>query len=468
MFPVPSDMRLESKEAPSHRFLRRWKRARVAAVWSLLVYFRLPCLADERSNTSWTLDKVTTFALENRKEIQASAARVAAASARPEIVSALDDPMLSPAIDHLPFNPMSAEPPMGEAAPMSGGSAAEPPDTSGPQRLDWSVGIEQSFPLSRVRAHRRLAAEADVAREMANADKTSLDIRLAVADAFYMLQERRRMRPIVIEQIALARQFAGAARSRYAASKGGQAEVLRAEVEISRLQSRERVLGAEIRAAEAMLNASIGNPPETPVPTLESPPLLTSLPDALGAKLQAVGRRPELQAANAEVARATAEVNVMRSMYIPMATIRLGYASTMTAVDGAMVMFGVSLPIWRDKLRQGVAEAKAMEQMANLDRAAMQRMIEGETLQARASLEAAETQFTMLRDQVEPRARRLMGPALTAYAAGQGSITIVIEAARALWEAQLELVMAENAAGIAHAKLARSMAETGALDDVSP
>ena len=146
-----------------------------------------------------------------------------------------------------------------------------------------------------------------------------------------------------------------------------------------------------------------------------------------------------------------------------------------------MVMFGVSLPIWRDKLRQGVAEAKAMEQMANLDRAAMQRMVEGETLQARASLEAAdeiglavvatsaaEIQYTMLRDEVQPRARRLMGPALAAYAAGQGSITIVIEAARALWEAQLELVMAENATGIAQAKLARSMAETGALNDVSP
>ena len=44
-----------------------------------------------------------------------------------------------------------------------------------------------------------------------------------------------------------------------------------------------------------------------------------------------------------------------------------------------MAMFGISLPIWRDKLHAGVAEAQAMRAMSEADLRAMTRMIE-ETL----------------------------------------------------------------------------------------
>ena len=51
----------------------------------------------------------------------------------------------------------------------------------------------------------------------------------------------------------------------------------------------------------------------------------------------------------------------MRSMYKPMAMVRVGRASTMAEGPGAMLMIGVSVPIWRERLRSGVAEAKAID-----------------------------------------------------------------------------------------------------------
>ena len=47
--------------------------------------------------------KLVRLATERRAEIDAARARTLAGEARPTIVSALDDPMIAPSLDHLPF-----------------------------------------------------------------------------------------------------------------------------------------------------------------------------------------------------------------------------------------------------------------------------------------------------------------------------------------------------------------------------
>ena len=123
---------------------------------------RMPALPSPLS-----LADVIRLAGERRDEIQAARARTRAGEERPTIVSALDDPMISPSLDHLPF--------------MLGGA-------------DVSVTIEQQVPLSGIRGHRRASALADVDRLRAEASRTTLDVGVQAANAFLMLQERRRNR----------------------------------------------------------------------------------------------------------------------------------------------------------------------------------------------------------------------------------------------------------------------------------
>ena len=412
--------------------------------------------AGDPAGDAWSLKTVLDMAVAQRQEITAAHARAEAAEKRPDIVAALEDPMIAPSIDHYPFDqmgsrdPMTAEDAMGEtdtAAP----SAAE--DTS--SRYDWSVALEQKFPLSKIRSHRRRAAEAEAEKLAADVDRTSLDVALEASTAFFMLQEQRRMSVILSEQILLATELASAASARYRSGSGNQAEVLRAELEIARLEATRAALKPAIRSAEAMLNASMGRAPAAPVPALKSPVLDGPLPTPEHAAERATQQRPELAAATAEIERAAAEVDVMRSMYAPMGMVRAGYAETMAEGDGFMVMVGVSLPIWRGKLRRGVEEARAMHVMAVADMDAMRRMIQGSAMAARDALEAEQTRYLALRDDVVPRAKRLMGPAIGLYASGQGSMAGVIEAAQALWSAQQDLVMAESALGVAWARLHR-------------
>ena len=126
--------------------------------------------------TPLRVDQVVALARDRRSEVLASRARVRAAAERPTIVSALEEPIVSASIDHLPFA-------------LHG--------------LDASLTVEQALPLSRVRGHRQRAAEADVRRERANGDRVGLDVELDAAAAFWMLAQVRANAQITKLQHAL-------------------------------------------------------------------------------------------------------------------------------------------------------------------------------------------------------------------------------------------------------------------------
>jgi outer membrane protein TolC len=360
---------------------------------------------------------------------------VRAGETRPAIVSALEDPMISPSLDHLPF--------------MLGGA-------------DVSFTFEQQIPLSGIRRHRRASALADVDRLRAEVSRTTLDVGIQAANAFLMLQERRRTQGLVSEQLVFARDVVGAANARYASGTAPQSDVLRAEVEVARLGALSRSLISEVRGAEAMLNTSLALEPDTAVPALAE--MAFTQPPPSWAVIKAASKaRPELVAGRAEVVRAEADVQVMRDMFRPMATIRTGPAYTMAEGNGWMGMVGLSLPIWRGKLRAGVAEARAMRAMSEADLRAMTRMIEGDAAVAVHQLQAARDRQAALTLDVLPRARMAIEPAIAGYTAGRLPLVSVIEAVQALWLVQADVIAADTELGLAWARLGRALGSYEAI-----
>jgi cobalt-zinc-cadmium efflux system outer membrane protein len=382
-----------------------------------------------------SLGDVIRLASERRDEIHAARARVRAGEARPTIVSALQDPMISPALDHLPF--------------MLGGA-------------DVSITIEQQIPLSGIRRHRRASALADVDRLRADVNRTTLDVGIDAANAYLMLQERRRTAALVGEQIAFARDVVNAANARYASGTAPQSDVLRAEVEVARLQAMQRSLAGEVRAAEAMVNTTLALDVDLPVPPL-APFAVTQPVPSWSVLKPALTSRPELAAGRADIARAEADVQVMRDMFRPMATIRTGPAYTMADGRGWMAMVGISLPIWRGKLRAGVAEAQAMRAMSEADLRAMTRMVEGQAAVAVNQVQAARERQLALTTDVLPRARMAIEPAVAGYTAGQLPLVSVIEAVQALWLVQADLIAADTELGLAWARLGRAIGSYEAI-----
>jgi outer membrane protein, heavy metal efflux system len=382
-----------------------------------------------------SLGDVIRLASERRDEIQAARARTRAGEARPTIVSALEDPMIAPSLDHLPF--------------MLGGA-------------DVSFTIEQQIPLSGIRGHRRAWALADVDRLRAETNRTTLDVGIQAANAFLMLQERRRTQALVAEQLLFARDVVSAANARYASGTAPQSDVLRAEVEVARFEALARALVSEVRGAEAMLNTSLALDADGPVPALATL-AFAQPPPSWSAIKAALTSRPELVAGRAEIVRAEADVQVMRDMFRPMATIRTGPSYTMTDGRGWMAMVGLSLPLWREKLRAGVAEAQAMRAMSEADLRAMTRMIEGDAAVAVNQLQATRDRQAALTTDVLPRARLAIDPAVAGYTSGQLPLVSVIEAVQALWLVQADLIAADTALGLAWARLGRAIGSYEAM-----
>lgn len=375
------------------------------------------------------LADVMRIARWGRPEVSAARERARAASFRPGQVSALDDPMVVGSIDHLPLSLVG---------------------------VNASVMVEQTFPLSHIRRHRARAAEAEAAKLRAAAASVALDVELDAASALLMVHQTRQMRDVLRGQRELAGQLVSAAGARYAANQGSQAEVLRAETELARLNGEEQALAAETASAEAMLRAALGRPPTEPIPAVVIGAERQDPPDLTEALAHARRRRPELAAMRAEIDQADAEVDVMRSMYWPMARVGAGAAYTMEEAEGAMVLVGVSIPIWRDKLSSGVSEARAMQRMAAADLVAMERMIEGEVASAHAGVQAALTRVRTLEDDIVPRARQAVEASLASYGAATVPLVTAIDAMRALWDVEGELVREQAMLELARARLRRA------------
>lgn len=396
-----------------------------------------------------TLETVKYLARTQRPEIIGAQGKATAAKERIAVVSALEDPMLMSSVDHYPFDSMDEDGPvMGDAEPM--------PAEKSESRFDWSISLEQRFPLSRERGHRKRSAEAEAQMQLAQTERVSLDVELDATQAFWMLLEQRRMLEITRKQVSLAEQLVELASVRLQAATGGSTDVLRAEMELAMLKNRFNNLLAQATSREAMLNVSLGRPPRTPVPDL-IPPIHRPLVPDLTRMIDQARNRPELAAGRAEIRRAKAETDVMRSMYRPMAVVQLGAASTMAEGRGAMAMLGVSIPIWRSKLSAGVAEARAMERMANADLLTMQQMVEADVIAAHAELTAAHQSLQTLMNDVAPRAQMAVEPEISAYRSGTAPLRSVIDAAQAQWTVEGEIVMAKTGIGMAWAALERAV-----------
>ena len=377
---------------------------------------------------------VVRLARARRSEVQAARFRTAAATERPKIVSALPDPMVMVSMDHLPFNLMG---------------------------VDGSVSVQQDFPLSGVLGARERAAEAEAGRFKADARRTELDVALEALDAFYMVAERRSTRPVLDEQIAIVAELAAVARAHLASGQGMQADVLRLDNERARFEADRNALVAETRAAEAMLNASLARAVDAPVPEVAWPDELGEPQPADALARPARANRPELDAARAERARASAEIDVMGAMYNPMAFVRAGPAYNMLEGAGVMAMFGLSVPIWREKLGAGVSEARAMQSMATADLDAMQRMILGRVAAAREIVNAERTRLLALQTDILPRARLVVETATASFGAGQGPMIAVLDATRDLRDVRMQEIMARARLGRAWAALRRETGELG-------
>lgn len=300
-----------------------------------------------------------------------------------------------------------------------------------------TLSVSQAIPWPGKRDVATRAAEHDaLAMQNTMVGRASLIIEARVRNAWYDVAAARARRALIEERAKTANQIEQSARQRYAAGLGMQQDVLRAQVEIARLDEERAEADAMVSARVAELQRLIATP-NTDLAALPDPSAPVAIDEVLAS---AIARSPELLAAEHAVEAATFRVEAARKNLKPDFMVSAG---PMIGTDrvSAEVGFGITLPVFaKRKQHEQIAEAEAMLEARKADAAALSRDLQIRTHERFAALQAAQKNTALYRDRIVPLDQLALESALATYEAGKAPFTTVLEALDALYADRTTLI----------------------------
>jgi len=348
------------------------------------------------------VERYIQVALSQNPDIQAARKKMESLAHQVPIAASLPDPMLN----------VTAQP--------------EPVQTAAGQQ-ELIVAANQKFLL-----FGKLESRASLAESQTNVARAQLAaVELAtiakVKRAYYELYFLQQATSVTEDEQKLLVEIREVANTRYKAGRTSQQDVLRADLEISNVESELIRLRQQLQSGQARLARLLHIAPQTQVAALdhlmqEQAPLDLEL-----LQQQAVNARPELHAQLAAVRRDRSAVNLARLDYKPDVTLGLswidvannGVSPVTNGRDSFLLSAGVNLPIYRKRLDSSIrsAEAKVVSTVREYDSLRDGTLEEVTDLFAQARSE--EDLLLLFREDILPKARQTLEVSNQAYNVGE-------------------------------------------------
>ncbi len=382
---------------------------------------------DAELGRSARLATIVRVALERNRDLAENQARARAAEARSQAASRLPD--LEAKYEQW-------------GVPLSRPYAVD-------QAQMLMLGVRQTFPAwGSLDARGRAAAEdAGSARDASGARRQEVAAQVTRTFATYYRADQELQ--LHREHAGLASRVLELARLNQRTGHGTLQDVLRLELEMTRLHTDIARIERDQRSSRALLNALMNRAPEAP---LGAPEDLTPLSVAPSKDVTALensidANRPEIGAAARAVRRSEAMLDgARRSARFPNLMVGIDYwymptfPSDMRHAYSAMV--GMTLP-WLSG-RHG-DERREAEQTVEAERHALEstkNVVRYELRDAGARLESARQSFTIVDQELLAQARRNLEATQAQYAAGRGDTAAMLEALRSYLQVRIERVRA--------------------------
>ncbi|MDP3597835.1 MAG: TolC family protein [Nitrospirota bacterium] len=302
-------------------------------------------------------------------------------------------------------------------------------------------GLSQNLPFPG-----KLALKGDVASRAAEMSEQAVrakerELTARLKQIYYDLFLAQKTIQIHHQQVELLRQFVEIANAKFRAGKGGQADVLKAQVELSLLHQQLPVLEQRRETAEAMLNTLLDRDPTSPLGMPQEP---AQIP--LGQTIEELHRlalndRPELKAAELAVQRNEQSHALAQRQYYPDFNVAVQRFQNYQANDGFGAYVAMSIPFafWtKPKYDAGVQEAAAAVSAARAQHRTLENLTRFQINDLLSKLKAADRVATLYRTTILPQAGQSMEAARAGYRAGKAGFLDLIDAQRAWREFQLE------------------------------
>lgn len=405
----------------------RWMRLLVATG-----FLQLPSAVF--ADTPLTLAEALRVAEARAPAVAASASAAQAARERAVAAGELPDPVLRAGLDNVPI--------------------------SGPDALSLTrdsmtmarIGVMQEYVSRAKRDARREREERDARRYELEGTMSLAEVRTEVAttwlDRLYAGRSEQLLRGLVDELASQARTIEALVGS----GKAFAGDVLAARA--LQVQSQDRVLEAQRQqqAATARLARWLGEDANRPS-SGDAPP--TQDTELALLERRDVGDIPQLRALASEVALAEADVTVARENRSPNWSFEVAYQQRGPGYDN-MISVGVSVPLPIDRASRQDRELAA--RLSQRDQA--RELLQDATRRRRAEFESMRVEWLALRERERalrtsliPLARQRVDAQLAAYRGGQQGLAPVLDARRALVDAELAILDLERDAARVLAQL---------------
>lgn len=334
-------------------------------------------------------------------------------------------------------------------APQIGFEFFQTPISSFPNPLnDWMENdyfIQQMFPFPG-----KLSAMGEAAGNNANmyeAQFKSLERKIIkdVKSAYYELYLVQKKIELNSENQELLRKFIEIASKQYEVGMGKQADIIRAQTELSTLVNEGINLKEEKISVKAMLNTLINRPANLPLD--ETTEIYDSIPKWNYEQLSSLAfeNRNELKAMNFNIEMNKSELDASKLEYFPDIMARIMYKDMAgTNKDFWSAMIGINIPLapWS----AGRYNSKVEENLLNINSAkeqynSMRNMISYEIQNAVVKIESNRNLVELYRNTVIPQAEQTLQVTTTAYQTGKTEFLMLIDAYRMLLMSKLDYYM---------------------------
>ncbi len=398
-----------------------------------------------RFDTDPLLAALVRQALDRRPELAQARARLDAERERVPQAGALPDPVLTLGIQNDGFRGI-------EIGKM---------ETSFVQ-----VMASQTFPWFGKLALRSDLASLEVRATQADLARAELSLKAEVERGYLDLLVARGQLGLLARLEVLWAQAEDEARTRYETGEGAQSDILRAQLERTRLRQRRVGLEAEERRRIAVLDRLSGRDLEAPLATPREAVDLAdpSLPELAFALADAEARSPELQKARLAAAQAERRVAVARKDAVPDPTVSLGIMPRGGPFEPMwLASVSLPLPVWSlRKQARAVAESQARERSASSGLAALRHLLEQRLFERRALLDAARQTNELFRKGLLVQSEATVTSTLAQYQVGRLTFASVLEALQGLVSDQssfLESIATAQRLAIAERELSLDSAD---------
>jgi outer membrane protein TolC len=350
-------------------------------------------------------------ALASDPDLLAMQEAVAAARSRPRQVRSLPDPMLSFAFTNDGWSPSLGERDMTTLAVM--GSQALP--WPGKRRLRGEIA----------------GVEADLLAQQL--DRVKLGLVAAVKRSYWGLVLAQDLQELIHEQEEIWKQIEGVARARYTVGQGAQQDVLRVQVEQTRIAQLRAEQEAEAEVRRAELNRLLARAVDVPLGATDH---LAHRPERLSPEerlAQAEAVSPELRAGALSIDRDRLAVGLAEKDFRPDLTVQAGYMNRGRLDPMWQAGIGITLPIYRRRLASGLAEAQARSRESERRLESIRLQLRFRTRERLAQLRTAEALARLYTDGIIPQGQMSVEAAIANYQAGKLPFISVLEALSTLY-----------------------------------